>query len=788
MGSLGDRSKMNRLDHKQGEDSIHVGRVEHSLKEDSDEITIGGGSNPVQTPTMMIVHQDRLDEEVTEKSLKNYFIDQCKSFLLTSPVTDDSMISNEEYTDFLVDFCIKQGVCSPDYTTTFESLDMFLELEFLWAECDRSTLPESVNTKCMDDFMASAAEEGGDFGFIMTDDNSDEIETKIEDLCINVWPHSKQFHGGTKAPTFGPSNVPSLVPSPVPPSLITKPSSTSSEEDPISNRDISSTRNLDSVAIATISAAGVILMLCFAVAFSRSRRDDRDKDNAIGSRAISNEDEYETLEGQPLSRQLSDDSDDELTNVLAESDSDGDGDDPGDIDATVNSGTDVDAYAPLVDLMSTDSEDPEAKSINVSETTSIDGPGIQSVNESEIISIDDSETRSIDDPDKKSTDSPENYDSIMKRLDLALDDGDWGAVASIAGDISLHDDSSSAHSRSVHSGSTSKKSSENEDITTDERIDRINKLIAEGDWLAVGSTAAAYEEEQSDAESMQDKESEPKDEKRSTLLDFLTWSRPSSRQSKKNQDDEDQEQSQESESNHSLGDLEDTEGDDKQRSIRIRASRVLYEADNSIKKNSQLNADTNHADNNNDEEEKIIPEVSALSDGSNSSGSLDLLAEVRKKSTDEMSLDNDLDKAIEQGDWSAFEDHANAMMDAMNKGLEDSDYDPSDYDTDSAYSDAKQSIASNSTGINDERIASLEKLIENDDWQGIVTPIHNEGESTTVDYASQGDENGRSAGTVSSGNSSLMKGPEEILDDSSKDDYLSTTDIESETLKSTDAR
>lgn len=780
---------MNRLDHKQEEGSIHVGRGEHSLMEDSDEITNGGGSNPAQTPTIMIVHQDRLDEEVMEKSLKNYFIDQCKSFLLTSPVTDDSMISNEEYTDFLVDFCIKQGVCSPDYTTTFENLDMFLELEFLWAECDRSTLPESVNEKCMDDFMASAAEEGGDFGFLMTDDNSDEIETKIEDLCINVWPHAKQFHGGTKAPTFGPSNVPSFVPSPTPPSLITKPSSTSSEEDPVSNRGISSTRNLDSVAIATISAAGVILMLCFAVAFSRSRRDDRDKDNPIGSRAISNEDEYETLEGQPLSRQLSDDSDDELINVLAESDSDGDGDDPGDIDATVNSGTDVGAYVPLVDLMSTDSEDPEAKSINGPESTSIDDPGIKSVNESEIISIDDSETKSIDGPDKKSTDSPENYDSIMKRLDLALDDGDWGAVASIAGDISMHDDSSSsAHSRSVHSGSTSKKSSENEDITTDERIDRINKLIAEGDWLAVGSTAAAYEEEQSDTESKQDKEpEEPKDEKRSTLLDFLTWSRPSSRQSKKNQDDRDQEASQESESNHSLGDLEDTEGDDKQRSIRIRASRVLYEADHSIKKNSQLNADTKH-DNNNSDEEKIIPEVSALSDGSNSSGSLDLLAEIKKKPTDEMSLDNDLDKAIEQGDWSAFEDHANAMMDAMNKDLEDSEYDPSDYDTDSAYSDAKQSIASNSTGINDERIASLEKLIENDDWLGIVTPIHNEGESTTVDYASQGDENGRSAGTVSSGNSSLMKGPEEILDDSSKDDYLSTTDIESETLKSADAR
>jgi len=755
---------LNRLDLM--ENSIHIEHINPNSEEGSDEMTNGEGSNPAQVPTAMIVRQDRLDEEVTEKSLKNFFIDQCKSFLLTSPVIDDSMISNEEYTDFLVDFCIKQDVCESDYTTTFDNLIIFLQLEFLWAECD-STLPELVNEKCMDDFMTSAAEEDGEFGFILTDDNEDEINVKIEDLCVNIWPYSKQFHGGTKVPTFSPSNAPST------------------EEDPLSTRGVSSTRNLDNVAIATISAAGIILIFCFAVAFSRSRRDDRDKDRAIGSRAISNDDEYESLEEQPLSRQVLDDDDDGL-NMLAETDSDedGQGDGPGDVDATVNSGADVDAYVPLVDLMSTDSDDPESKLVDGGETKSVD----------------DSNTESTDDPDKKSTDSPEKYETIMKRLDSALDDGDWGAVASIAGDISVHDDSS-AYSRSVNSESTSKKSSDNESVITDERIDRINKLIAEGDWLAVGSTAAAYEEEQSIAESKQDHVSESKPAARS-VLDFLTgaWSRPSSRQSKKNKDVSDPEaMSQESESAHSLGDLEGTEGDNKQRSIRIEASRVLFEADNSIKKNSTLDTNTKHDDKSNDaakqdgkssEGEKIIPEVASLSDGSNSSGSLDLLAEVRKKSTDEMSLDNDLDKAIEQGDWSAFEDQTNAMMDAMNKGLDDSDYDPSDYDTDSTYSDAKRSIASNSTGINDERIASLEKLIENDDWLGIVTPIHHEGDST-VNFALQDDESGKGPATVSSensGNSSLLKGPEEILDDSSKDDYLSTTDFESETIKSTDER
>merc|ERR1712038_1937487 len=161
------------------------------------------------------------------------------------------------------------------------------------------------------------------------------------------------------------------------------------------------------------------------------------------------------------------------------------------------------------------------------------------------------------------------------------------------------------------------KRSDNESVTTDERIDRINKLIAEGDWLAVGSTAAAYEEEQSIEESKQDDESESKPAPRS-ILDFLagTWSRPNSRQSKKNKDGLDPEvMSHESESARSLGDLECTEGDDKQRSIRIQASRVLFEADNSIKKNGIPDTNTTHDDKSNGGE-KILPEITALSDSS----------------------------------------------------------------------------------------------------------------------------------------------------------------------------
>lgn len=94
------------------------------------------------------------------------------------------------------------------------------------------------------------------------------------------------------------------------------------------------------------------------------------------------------------------------------------------------------------------------------------------------------------------------------------------------------------------------------------------------------------------------------------------------------------------------------------------------------------------------------------------------------------SLRDELDKAIEKGDWEAVEAQTNAMFDAVdvdnslsikpspNSSREYSD----DVESREGWStnSSKSGVSSNSEPIDDERIYMLEKLIETDDWQGII--------------------------------------------------------------------
>jgi hypothetical protein len=108
------------------------------------------------------------------------------------------------------------------------------------------------------------------------------------------------------------------------------------------------------------------------------------------------------------------------------------------------------------------------------------------------------------------------------------------------------------------------------------------------------------------------------------------------------------------------------------------------------------------------------------------------------------SLRDELDKAIETGDWAAVEAQTNKMLDV---NIEDfnvdetprtrrnsfSSFDDSDDESRDGWSTSNKSKASgDSELIDDERIAMLEKLIETDDWQGIVTSsrIHNRDDSS----------------------------------------------------------
>lgn len=122
-------------------------------------------------------------------------------------------------------------------------------------------------------------------------------------------------------------------------------------------------------------------------------------------------------------------------------------------------------------------------------------------------------------------------------------------------------------------------------------------------------------------------------------------------------------------------------------------------------------------------------------------GQSDGEGELSQKSSE--SLRDELDRAIESGDWAAVEKQTNEMLETgddvdgsgpspHNMGLSDID---SDMDSEAmeGWSDGNHS-GDESEVIDDERIEMLEKLIETDDWQGIVdnSQIHTKGDDSVV--------------------------------------------------------
>eukprot|EP00979_Chaetoceros_neogracilis_P014034 scaffold4351_cov154-Chaetoceros_neogracile.AAC.1 len=115
------------------------------------------------------------------------------------------------------------------------------------------------------------------------------------------------------------------------------------------------------------------------------------------------------------------------------------------------------------------------------------------------------------------------------------------------------------------------------------------------------------------------------------------------------------------------------------------------------------------------------------------------------------SLRDELDRAIESGDWAAVEAQTNKMFEDAVDDLDDSprkrSHTASSNDIDSDVDDdddisqegwsttSKSMVSEHSEAIDDDRIAMLEQLIETDDWQGIVSDsrIHNRDDSSMAD-------------------------------------------------------
>jgi len=428
--------------------------------------------------------------------------------------------------------------------------------------------------------------------------------------------------------------------------------------------------------------------------------------------------------------------------------------------------------------------------------------------------------------------SDEESDILIGRLDAAVSAGDWAAVAAIAGDLSTGDEASS-----MSSVNTSKYSNTRDrdglDSANAKRAATIDQLITEGDWNAVGATAAAFDDGSSSGASssmksekssgISSKNISSNDGTKKSIIDFIAgpWQSSAASKAMINDHDHDHDDANvdvlnQSDAISSLSggisperlkdpDLElgatsfqplihhisesDTTDDDTRPMLgngkkekkgwkgripiirrkhdaaeKTAAKSLALQEDSSVSSWSQGSPESNvytpysaakpKAAADMPEEMKAFGEDFGLAaaelamrqeeeakenaddnDKNSSNG-----AKSQKSSN---SLRDELDRAIETGDWEAVEAQTNKLFDVSMDDLEDaprkrSHHSCDSYDSDGdnsreGWSTTSKSMASgNSAPIDDERIAMLEKLIETDDWQGIVSSsqLHNSEDSS----------------------------------------------------------
>jgi hypothetical protein len=127
----------------------------------------------------------RTSSLITSRNLasQEVFVDACVSYLLSDPVTGDGLISQNDFTDFLLGFCQSEGGCSDTMTLEFWQLSVQLQLSFVFLICDGTgTFDEQV------DCLRGLQDMGEDFGYVLAPETADTVEAEIIQMCTSIYP------------------------------------------------------------------------------------------------------------------------------------------------------------------------------------------------------------------------------------------------------------------------------------------------------------------------------------------------------------------------------------------------------------------------------------------------------------------------------------------------------------------------------------------------------------------------------------------------------------------------
>ena len=119
-------------------------------------------------------HVRRHRQLVTEED----FMDQCTASLLSDAVVADDLISQDEFTQFLSEYCVQQQVCEESTSLDFTNLSVELQLAFVLFICNEPT--EVERKRCLQELVA----DGEPFGYnVQEEEERDILDTELQELC-----------------------------------------------------------------------------------------------------------------------------------------------------------------------------------------------------------------------------------------------------------------------------------------------------------------------------------------------------------------------------------------------------------------------------------------------------------------------------------------------------------------------------------------------------------------------------------------------------------------------------
>jgi hypothetical protein len=105
------------------------------------------------------------------------FANECMSYLVSPNFLIDGIISQTEFTRFIMHHCIEEGLCDDTCIITFEELGVSLQLEFILGVCHHDD--EREKSKCIQE-LNTMWRSGNEFGF---SSDADQLDVLVSDLC-----------------------------------------------------------------------------------------------------------------------------------------------------------------------------------------------------------------------------------------------------------------------------------------------------------------------------------------------------------------------------------------------------------------------------------------------------------------------------------------------------------------------------------------------------------------------------------------------------------------------------